>query len=149
MKKFDPKKILVPVDFSEFSEEALRSAADIAELRHAKLTIMHVMVKPETSIPYEVYIDWQKIKDDIKADAEKMLNEMTEKAGLKGMSERALVWGDPAQVITDSVQSDNFDLIVMATHGRAGLPRLFFGSVAEKVIRHAPCPVLVMRGIED
>ena len=149
MKKFEPKKILVPVDFSEFSEEALRSAVDIAELRHAKLTIMHVMVKPETSVAYEIYIDWQKIKDDMKVDAEKMLNEMTEKAGINGMPESVLVWGDPAQVILDSAQNDNFDLIVMATHGRTGLTRLFLGSVAEKVIRHAPCPVLVMRVVED
>lgn len=149
MKKFDPKKILVPVDFSEFSEEALRSAAEIAELRHAKLTIMHVMVEPQTSVPYEVYIDWQKVKDDMKADAEKMLSEMTEKAGINGMSERVLVWGEPAHVITDSAQNENFDLIVMATHGRTGLPRLFLGSVAEKVIRHAPCPVLVMRGVDE
>ncbi len=149
MKKFEPKKILVPVDFSEFSAEALQSAAGIAELRDAKLTIMHVMIEPETSVPYEVYIDWQTVKDDMKTDAEKMLKEMTEKAGVSGISERVLVWGEPAHLITDTAKSGNFDLIVMATHGRTGLPRLFFGSVAEKVIRQASCPVLVMRGDED
>lgn len=148
MKKFEPKKILVPVDFSEFSREALVSAAGIAELRNAKMTVMHVMVEPQTSVPYEVYIDWQKVKDDMKADAEKMLSEMTEKAGVDGMTERVLVWGEPANVITEAAQNENFDLIVMATHGRTGLTRLFLGSVAEKVIRHAPCPVLVMRGKE-
>ena len=148
MKKFEPKKILVPVDFSEFSQDALQAAAEIAELRHANLTVMHVMMEPQASVPYEVYIDWQKVKDEIKVDAEKLLREMAGKAGFNGngMTERVLVWGEPAKVITDAAQNENFDLIVMATHGRTGLPRLFLGSIAEKVIRHAPCPVLVMRG---
>ncbi len=146
MKKFEPKKILVPVDFSDFSQDALKTAAEIAELRHAKITVMHVMVEPQTSVPYEVYIDWQKVKGDMKVDAEKLLGEITEKAGINGMTERVLVWGEPSNVIAETAQNENFDLIVMATHGRTGLTRLFLGSVAEKVIRHSPCPVLVMRG---
>ena len=109
---------------------------------------MHVMVEPQSSVPYEVYIDWQKVKDDMKVDAEKLLGEITAKAGINGMTERVLVWGEPANVITEAAQNENFDLIVMATHGRTGLTRLFLGSVAEKVIRHSPCPVLVMRGDE-
>lgn len=149
MKKFEPKKILVPVDFSDFSQDALKTAAEIAELRHAHVTVMHVMMEPQTSVPYEVYIDWQKVKDDMKVDAEKMLGEIAEKAGINGMTERVLVWGEPANVITEAAQNENFDLIVMATHGRTGLTRLFLGSVAEKVIRHSPCPVLVMRGKES
>jgi len=148
MSKFEPKKILVPVDFSEFSQDALQSAAEIAELRNANVTVMHVMVEPQTSVPYEVYIDWQKVKDEIKVDAQKLLDEMTEKAGINGMTERVLVWGEPATVISEAARNENFDLIVMATHGRTGLTRLFLGSVAENVIRHAPCPVLVMRGAE-
>ena len=148
MKKFEPKKILVPVDFSDFSQDALKAAAEIAELRHANLTVMHVMVEPQASIPYEVYIDWPKVKNDMKVDAEKLLGEITDKAGINGMTERVLVWGEPVTVITEAAQNENFDLIVMATHGRTGLTRLFLGSVAEKVIRHSPCPVLVMRGNE-
>jgi len=109
---------------------------------------MHVMEEPQASVPYEVYIDWQKVKDDMKVDAEKLLDEITAKAGINGMTERVLVWGEPANVITEAAENENFDLIVMATHGRTGLTRLFLGSVAEKVIRHSPCPVLVMRGEE-
>jgi nucleotide-binding universal stress UspA family protein len=131
MGKFEPKKILVPVDFSEFSREALISAAEIADLRGAKLTVVHIMVEPQSSVPYEVYIDWKKVKEDIQTDAEK--------------AEKCLVWGEPATVINETAERGDFDLIVMATHGRTGLTRLFMGSVAENVIRHAHCPVLVMR----
>lgn len=145
MKKFEPKKILVPVDFSDFSQQALSSAAEIAELRGAEITVMHVMVEPQTSVPYEVYIDWQKVKGEIKADAEKLLGEMAEKACVSKKAAKVLVWGEPASVVNETAESGGFDLIVMATHGRTGLSRLFLGSVAENVIRHAHCPVLVMR----
>lgn len=145
MKKFEPKKILVPVDFSDFSEKALESAAEIAELRGAKITVVHVMVEPQTSVPYEVYIDWKKVREEIATDAVKLLDEMIEKAGVKGEVERLTVWGEPAGVVNDLAEKGDFDLIVMATHGRTGLSRLFLGSVAENVIRHAKCPVLVMR----
>jgi len=145
MKKFAPKKILVPVDFSEFSEDALEAAEGIAELRGAKITILHVMVEPQTSVPYEVYVDWQKVKNDIRVDAEKMLGEMIVKAKLNGSADKRLEWGEPSTLITKLAKEESFDIIVMATHGRTGLSRLFLGSVAENVIRHASCPVLVMR----
>lgn len=145
MKKFEPKKILVPVDFSDFSQQALSTAAEIAELRGAEITVMHVMVELQTAVPYEVYIDWKKVKEEIKADAEKLLGEMAGKACVFKKAENILVWGEPATVVNETAESGGFDLIVMATHGRTGLSRLFLGSVAENVIRHAHCPVLVMR----
>lgn len=145
MKKFEPKKILVPVDFSDFSKKALESAAEIAELRGAKITVVHIMVEPQTSVPYEVYIDWKKVREEIATDAVKLLDEMISKAGVKGEVEQLTVWGEPAGVVNDLAERGEFDLIVMATHGRTGLSRLFLGSVAENVIRHAKCPVLVMR----
>ena len=148
MKRFEPKKILVPVDFSDFSRKALESAAEIAELRGAKITVVHVMVEPQTSVPYEVYIDWKKVREEISADADKLLDGMIEKAGIKGEVERVMVWGEPVGGVNDMAEKGDFDLIVMATHGRTGLPRLFLGSVAENVIRHAHCPVLVMRDPE-
>ncbi len=145
MGKFEPKKILVPVDFSEFSREALISAAEIAGLRGAKLTVVHIMVEPQSSVPYEVYIDWKKVKGDIQMDAERLLDDMMLKACVSEKAGKCLVWGEPATVINETVERGDFDLIVMATHGRTGLTRFFMGSVAENVIRHAHCPVLVMR----
>ncbi len=145
MDKYDPKKILVPVDFSEHSEKALLAAKDIAEHRGATLTLLHVMAEPQTSVPYEVYVDWDKLKVDIRKDAERQIEEMAAKVcGGKGATE--VRWGEPTSTIAKVAGEDGFDLIVMGTHGRSGLGRLFLGSVAESVIRHSPCPVLVLRG---
>ncbi|MBI3129059.1 MAG: universal stress protein [Candidatus Tectomicrobia bacterium] len=145
MKKFAPRKILVPVDFSDFSKDALEAAEGIAEARGAAITLLHVMVEPQASVPYEVYIDWQKVKGEIQADAEKLLSQMASGGGPAGKAEKRLEWGEPAAKIAQIAQEGSFDLIVMATHGRTGLSRLFLGSVAERVIRHAPCPVLSFR----
>lgn len=145
MAKFAPKKILVPIDFSDSSLSALETAAGIAELRDAEVTVIHVMAEPATSVPYEVYIDWEKVKEEIKVDAEKRINEMCEKACPGITCKKELVWGDAATTISAKAEEEAYDLIVMATHGRTGLPRLFIGSVAENVIRHVPCPVLTIR----
>lgn len=145
MKTFAPKKVLVPVDFSEFSKEALEAAKSIAELRGAEITVLHVMVEPQASVPYEVYIDWQKVKGEIRADAEKLLAKMVASNGAAAKAAKRLEWGEPASTIARVAKEGSFDLIVMATHGRTGLSRLFLGSVAEGVIRHAPCPVLSFR----
>lgn len=145
MKKFAPRKILVPVDFSDFSREAFEAAVGIAEVRGAEITVLHVMIEPQASVPYEVYIDWQKVKGEIKADAEKMLAEMVASRGPAGKAGKRLEWGEPASTIARVAKEGSYDLIVMATHGRTGLTRLFLGSVAENVIRHAPCPVLSFR----
>ena len=145
MKEFAPKKILVPVDFSDFSRAALEAAAGIAEVRGAEITVLHVMIEPQASVPYEVYIDWQKVKVEIKVDAEKMLAGMVAPGGSAGKAKKRLEWGEPASTIVRVAKEGNFDLVVMATHGRTGLTRLFLGSVAEQVIRHAPCPVLSFR----
>jgi len=146
MKKFVPKKILVPVDFSDFSKGALVTAADIAtNLPGAEITVLHVMAEPQASVPYEVYVDWQKVKNDIKADAERMLKQMVERNGIAQRAQTRLLWGDPSSLIVKVAKEGNFDVIVMATHGRTGINRLFMGSVAESVMRHSPCPVLVLR----
>ncbi|MDA1000883.1 MAG: universal stress protein [bacterium] len=145
MAKFAPKKILVPIDFSNSSYSALEAATGIAELRNAEITVIHVMAEPATSVPYEVYIDWEKVKLEIRADAEKRITEMCEK-GCPGIAcKKELVWGDAATAIAAKAEEEGYDMIVMATHGRTGLPRLFIGSVAESVIRHVPCPVLTIR----
>lgn len=143
--KFSPKKILVPVDFSDFSKEALEAAAGIAEVRGAEITVLHVMAEPQASVPYEVYIDWQKVKSEIRADAEKLMEKMTAPGGPAAKAKKMLEWGEPAAAIARAAKEGGFDLVVMATHGRTGLTRLFLGSVAEQVIRHAPCPVLSFR----
>jgi len=148
MIKFRAKKILVPVDFSAFSEGALETAADLAQTQDGELTLLHVMMEPRASVPYKVYIDWQKVKDEIWRDVEKSLETMKEKNGFAGKAQHPLFWGDPPGAIVKYANENGFDLIVMATHGRTGVGRLFMGSVAENVICHSPCPVVVLRSSE-
>ncbi|MFP6869414.1 MAG: universal stress protein [Nitrospinota bacterium] len=97
MTKFRAKKILVPVDFSAFSEGALETAADLAQTQDGELTLLHVMMEPRASVPYEVYIDWQKVKDEIWRDVEKSLETMKEKKRFRGQGPARALLGRPAR----------------------------------------------------
>ena len=84
--------------------------------------------------------------DDLETDAQQLLQaslERVQRAGLQG--DALLVPGTPAQAIMDTAAEQGVDLILMGTHGRTGLTHVFLGSVAEHVVRQAPCPVLVIR----
>ncbi len=76
---------------------------------------------------------------------ENQLEDMAKKVPTSAKVKTTLLWGNPAKEIVQEAKSGNFDLIVMATHGREGMSRLFIGSVAEEVIRRAPCPVFIIR----
>ncbi|MFQ5895350.1 MAG: universal stress protein [Nitrospinota bacterium] len=152
MPKLKVRKILVPVDFSEYSKEALAVAADVARDYGAQLLVLHVMAEPESSVPYEVYVDWGRVKSDIRADSERMLVGMMrevfgpgERKELESEPTTLIRWGEPGRGILDVAREEKADLIIMATHGRTGLSRVFMGSVTESVLRRAPCPTLVIR----
>lgn len=150
MPRFNPKRILAPVDFSKFSLDALRAGVDIARIRGAELTVLHVNEEPSIPDAYgqasTVYANWKSVRGKLQEESQKEMEAMISEAeadeGVKSLS----VWGDPANEILRLAESGNFDLIVMSTHGRTGLIRLLMGSVAEQVIRHASCPVFVVRG---
>lgn len=140
-------KILVPIDFSKHSEEGLRHAKDLAELFGAKLDLLHVV---EENMPpafytggvtsiYDMHPD---IDEKAKAEMQKLVDE-TEGPGVEAAYHAAS--GRPASEIITFAQDHDSDLIVMATHGRSGLEHVFLGSVAEKVIQRAPCPVFTVR----
>jgi nucleotide-binding universal stress UspA family protein len=152
MTHFNLKKILVPVDFSRFSLEALRAAVDIAEIRKAGLTVLHVAEEPPLSGTYGqesvLQANWKAARDEIYKESERELEAMASEANAGPNTERLSIWGDPTNEIIRMAGNGKFDLIVMSTHGRTGLSRLLMGSVAERVIRHAPCPVFVIRGRE-
>jgi nucleotide-binding universal stress UspA family protein len=146
------KRILVPVDFSDCSKVAVRQAIDLAQKYSAQLDIFHAYEPPYyvgdvlIQIPDKPSLS---VHDYIKQSAQKLLDEMlTVCEGLDTVEHSAeLVAGIPADAILDKVRNDGhqYDLIVMGTHGRRGLSHLLMGSVAERVIRQAPCPVLVIR----
>ncbi|MGH7172393.1 MAG: universal stress protein [Gemmataceae bacterium] len=132
--------ILHPTDYSERSDFAFRIACSLARDYRAKLVLLHVALR-------SVVIEGE---SPIAPRSEEYLQGEREK--LEGLSvppevhvERQVGEGDPAEEIFRAAQDLKADLIVMGTHGRTGLSRLLMGSVAEQVVRKAPCPVLTVR----
>lgn len=146
MRKFKLEKILVPIDFSDFSKEALDKALALAEDYAATVVVLHVMLEPQISMPYEVYVDWEKIKSEVSQDSEKHMSQLiTDDLKQRFNIKPVTVWGDPALKILEVAKDEGVDLVVMATHGRTGLSRVFMGSVADRIVRKAHCPVMVIR----
>jgi nucleotide-binding universal stress UspA family protein len=142
-------KIVCPVDFSPCSREALRVAAELARDGSAELVLAHVWEPPRWSAG-EVQIAPEVIQDLIDA-GEAELERWKTTAKQLGALEVAVrfLTGVAWDAIIALVQGDPaIDLVVMGTHGRTGLQHVLLGSVAEKVVRHATCPVLVVRDRE-
>lgn len=143
------RRILHPSDFSSASRTALAKAIAMAKADRAELLVAHVLAFP-APILSDGYMS-PKIYDDLtrsmRADGQKQLDKLVAKAKAAGVRARGLLLeGMPADAINRAARSKRADLIVMGTHGRTGLARLFMGSVAERVIGGAPCPVLTIRG---
>jgi nucleotide-binding universal stress UspA family protein len=144
------KHILVPTDFSEYADHALDYAITLAQKLRARLTLLHIIqLTPMTMgdmYGYSLEADLEAMESEAQRQMQALLNRVHQE-GLE--SETAIVQGVPFQMIVDMAESQDIDLIVMGTHGRAGLTHALMGSVAEKVVRMAPCPVLVTRGTTE
>jgi nucleotide-binding universal stress UspA family protein len=144
---FTPKLILAPTDFSEFSLAGLETAKDLAEHYGAELLLLHV-VPVIPSLPRGVpYFDDGVYENQLIETARKSLDELAEKIRTAGISVQTNVGfaNDAAMEIIRASENQKVDLIVIPTHGMTGWRRLAFGSVTEKVVRIAECPVLVLR----
>jgi nucleotide-binding universal stress UspA family protein len=133
--------ILHPTDFSEHSDYAFRLACSLARDYGARVVALHVatptaVVYSEGAVPIDPEV--------FRADAKEKLDHLEAPAAGPPL-ERRLAEGDPADEILRLAREAGADLIVMGTHGRTGLARLLMGSVAEQVVRRAPCPVLTIR----
>lgn len=145
-----PKKILVPTDFSGFSDKALEEAVEMAKRNRAKIYLFHVIpIIQQCAVDY--CID-SAIVDDLEREAmqysQDMMQKQIERVAKSG--EVDIVWdiqkGTPYQGILREQEEKEIDLIVIATHGRTGLMGHLLGSVAEKVVKHAGCSVFLVRG---
>ena len=133
------KKILCPVDFDPNSLLAMRLAAELARERKATLYLIHVLGMPPGP---EVALPFGRMEMAARTRLERLARQ---KVGSKARYQVAIMMGDPALEVLLAAKRRGADLIVMATHGRKGLRHLVLGSVAEQVIREAPCPVLTVK----
>lgn len=139
-------EILVPLDFSEDSDAALDYAIELAARFRARLRLVHAYnLQAQLAFPYEVPIPaelWRSVRD---AAAQK-LDRAREKAESAGVgADVHLSECGPASAIAELAEQLGVDLVVMGTRGRTGVGRLLLGSVAERTIRMAPCPVLTLK----
>ena len=134
-------RILVPTDFSRPSEQALHYAHDLAQQFGASLHLLHVVNRPllAEGLAAEAHLS-QKFESDKVRGTEARLRKLAPDA-----ASADVVFGYAARAIVERASRLGADLIVMGSHGRAGMPHLMLGSVAEAVVRTARCPVLTVR----
>lgn len=145
--EIDIQKILCPVDFSEGSDHALRYAMAFASAYDATLKLLHVVELPflpsysTAGVP-----DMSLPVDQIQEDCENRLNKLVEeqKPIHEDIDSSTVVGAPFVEIIREAGEGD-FDLLVVGTHGRTGIKHMLIGSVAEKVVRKAPCPVLTVK----
>ncbi len=145
------RKILCPVDCSKGSGVALDYAVSFAKQCGAEVHLLHVwqvhyQVRQDLSVWMEAHGQQpiaKVIEDEARAETDKFLESLP--ADIRSTLKVRLVEGEPWRTVVEVAARENFDLIAMGTHGRSGIVHLALGSVAEKVVRHAECPVLTVR----
>lgn len=140
------KRILVAIDFSSHSDLALDLAVEFAKKFDAKLDLLHVFDLPIPVVnPYEIAVPPAYVKD-AEESARQKLEERRVKVAAAGVETEAHLASAPiATAITEAASETNADLVVVGTHGHTGLKHALLGSVAERIVRHAPCPVLTVK----
>jgi nucleotide-binding universal stress UspA family protein len=141
------KKILVPIDFSDFSKNSLKYAVNFAKRFNAKLYLIYVVepiIYPPDFSMGQIAIPALDIDMDKKAFEE--LNKLADKEISQELIGNTIVkTGKPFIEIIETAKEENIDLIIISTHGHTGMEHILFGSTAEKVVRRAPCSVLTLR----
>ena len=139
------KKILIPIDGSDYSMRAAEYGISIAKMLDAQITVVYVIDQILLDQILKV-TDSEDVELELKKDGQQYINYVlgiAEKEGVKAAS--LLVKGRPFDQIVHLAKEQNMDLIVMGTYGLRGAERILIGSVAERVIEYSPCPVLVVK----
>lgn len=149
MKSFH--RILIATDFTKTSEAAWTKAVALARENGAELFVAHVYEPPNAvqaeAVAPGVYEEWSAT---LKANVVSKLQLVAGQAGKSGVLAHTLALaGIPDEAIADAAREHKIDLIVIGTHGRTGVARLFLGSVASRLIATAPCAVLTVRSLEN
>lgn len=145
------KKILVPIDFSDRSSEALDFAIEFNEKVKGQIVLMHAIVVPATSFISYGAIDLKHMQSFYQAEYIKgthnRLEEWAERVAEAGQKYSAhLKYGHPFEKVNELIADEKVDWIVMGSDGASGIKEIFVGSLTERVIRHASCPVIAVKG---
>ena len=141
------KKVLVPIDFSDYSKNALKYAVNFAKSFNAEIILVYVVepviYPPDFSMGQiampSINAEWDdRAKDELQKLAK---SDFTSAENVKTV----IKTGKPFVEIIETAKEEDVDLIIIATHGHSGVEHILFGSTAEKVVRKAPCPVLTLR----
>jgi universal stress protein A len=138
-------RILVPTDFSECAKRSLEYAVELAAKLSASLLLTHVYLPPIVYMPEGVWAmpnGMASVHDQLEQALQRLAAQVRQRSARP--ADVALVEGEPAKEIIKTARAQACDLIVIGTHGRGGLGHLVLGSVAEKVVRGASCPVLTV-----
>jgi nucleotide-binding universal stress UspA family protein len=141
MTLFASNNVLVPIDFSEGADLALEEALKTFG-EATKIHALHVLSELEPTQPGMV---WQTVDNQTRADHIKALFHEKFPSEAYQRIKFSVVTGNPSSEIIDYAEGNQIDLIVISSHGRTGISRFFLGSVAERIVRFAHCPVLVLR----
>lgn len=140
------RRVLVPVDFSEPSEAALRYALALAARFEAEVALVHVFQPPLHALPDPLFVPRPQAFVDLSNLTQKQLDDLAHRySGLGVRLHPILAEGVPYVEIVRIARDGKYDLVVMATQGRTGIAHLLLGSVAERVVRTSPIPVLTVR----
>ena len=139
------RRILCGTDFSDTAEAAWTTACELARTLHAEVILVHVFIQlpvyPDVGV-----IEVQRLWEEQRVWIENALTERVHGATVRGLNARFILkTGTAPESIVEAATEAHADLIVIGTHGRTGLTRLVIGSVAERVVRHAPCAVLTVK----
>ena len=145
------KKILAPIDFSEHSMESMRAAMELAKDVGAEVHLMHVIAPHHHFIPLPLATSAEESRELVReaamieqAEQELARIKKDDFGDSKNVSTFAIV-GHPVQKLADYAKEQSIDLIVMSTHGRSSVEHMLLGGTTEKLVRSAPCSVLVIR----
>lgn len=143
----DIKKVLVPIDFSDYSKSALKYAVNFTKQFNAELILIYVVepvIYPPDFSMGQIAIPTVDLEMDKRAGEE--LEKLAAKEIPEGIKVKTLVkTGKPFIEIIETASEEDIDLVIIASHGHTGVEHILFGSTAEKVVRKAPCPVLTIR----
>jgi nucleotide-binding universal stress UspA family protein len=144
--EYQVKKILVPIDFSDYSKKALQYAFNLAQHFNAQIVLIYVIepvIYPADFSMGQVALPSVDVEMNTRAKEEL---ESLAKKEISGLDFKTVIkTGKPFVEIVETAAEEDIDLIIIASHGHTGVEHLLFGSTAEKVIRKAPCPVLTLR----